>query len=379
MTFGVLMDQDWENGLAMLEGMRDALRGEPRARLLPLPAAQEAMFPKLARTGEIQGLAGAALSDRWINASFPRNFPVVNTINFSHITVVPNIVPDDAKAGEWVARHFIKWGYTHFGVIGDRVTYASRLRCEGFMRAMEEDALVIRPPMANSEMAWRTWCDSWETDLAIFCTSDSLARRFWELRNKLPHSLQRRILAIAGIGDSLQNRVFSGLELTSVRLPFREIGRETAQLLLKGSLSRPQNLVIAPEELVVRTSSGKLFVGDALVSKALELASQDLSHPFGIDELARKAGVSRRTLETRFRAILGRSPASALRERRIIDATRLLDETDLPVAEISARIGCASVQAFTELFKKAKGLPPAEYRNKVGKARRFIGASHNIH
>ena len=40
----------------------------------------------------------------------------------------------------------------------------------------------------------------------------------------------------------------------------------------------------------------------------------------------------------------------------------VLDETDLPVAEVAARVGMVDVAYFSRLFKKKYGLSPLRYR-----------------
>ena len=44
------------------------------------------------------------------------------------------------------------------------------------------------------------------------------------------------------------------------------------------------------------------------------------------------------------------------------ELARLLDETDLPVAEVAARVGMVDVAYFSRLFKKKYGLSPLRYR-----------------
>ena len=98
---------------------------------------------------------------------------------------------------------------------------------------------------------------------------------------------------------------------------------------------------------------------------AQELTEERGLEGFTMEELAEAAGVSRRTLELRFRAAFGKGPADVFRARRLELSQRLLAETDLSVAEIAARTGSGSVQSFTTLFRRTFGFPPAEYRRRV--------------
>jgi len=119
------------------------------------------------------------------------------------------------------------------------------------------------------------------------------------------------------------------------------------------------------EDLIVRSSTARYVTADPVVARAMGLALQTLAQNLGMSELARRSGVSRRKLELRFRAAYGRGPSEEIRALRLEHARRLLVETELTVAEVSARVGGGSVQAFTTLFRRASGCPPAEFRKRL--------------
>jgi AraC-like DNA-binding protein len=43
-------------------------------------------------------------------------------------------------------------------------------------------------------------------------------------------------------------------------------------------------------------------------------------------------------------------------------ACRLMDTTELSLAEVASRCGYASIFSFSRAFKKEKGIPPSDYR-----------------
>lgn len=375
-TVGVLVDPDLEYGVGVLEGVREFCRGFPAWRVLPLTQLQEPLLARLVRSGETQGLIGTVISDRWVANRFPASLPIINTSNLSHVRAVCSVVPDDEAVGRLVARHFCELNAGRAAVIADRATYASQLRREGFLSELAEKGVARSDPSGEEvfrhETGWRAWIEALTAETAVFCTSDALARRFHLLCRSLPAEASKNVPLLAGVGDSLTERVVSGLDLTSVALPARAVGlRAAARLarLLAGDRAVVRETV-APEALAVRGSTARFASGDEVVSRAMGLALQTLAQNPGVDELARRSGVSRRTLELRFRKVFGRGPAQEVRARRLELAKRLLAETDLPVAEVAARCGCGSVQAFTTLFRRATGCPPAEFR----RSRRAQGA-----
>ena len=368
LTIGVLLDPDLDYGVGVLEGVREFARHQQAWRVLPISQAQEALLARLIRSGEIQALAGTFISDPWIGSRFPASLPLVNTSNLSRITTVCSVVPDDEAVGRLMARHFCDLNVPCAGVLADRATYASRLRRDGFLAELAVRGVPVSEPSGPDafriETEWAAWLATLTRETAVFCTSDALARRFHLLGKTLPPASVRFAQLLAGVGDSLTERLVAGLDLTSVPLPARAVGVGAAARLAR-LLENGREIVresVPPEALVVRASTARYTAEDDVVARAMGLALQTLSQNLGVDELARRAGVSRRTLELRFRKAFGRGPAQEIRARKLELARRLLTETELTVADVAVRCGGGSVQAFTTLFRRACGCPPGAYR-----------------
>jgi LacI family transcriptional regulator len=62
--------------------------------------------------------------------------------------------------------------------------------------------------------------------------------------------------------------------------------------------------------------------------------------------------------------VLGSTPHSLINQRRLSKATTLLKSTSLSVSEIIDQTGFASRTHFYDLFGKAYGCSPSDYRNK---------------
>src|SRR5207253_2005968 len=72
----------------------------------------------------------------------------------------------------------------------------------------------------------------------------------------------------------------------------------------------------------------------AVVSRALRLIAAGALDDGGVDGLADRLGVGTRQLRRLFAEHLGASPARVARARRVHFARTLIDETDLPMAEV---------------------------------------------
>lgn len=78
--------------------------------------------------------------------------------------------------------------------------------------------------------------------------------------------------------------------------------------------------------------------------------------------LASAEGLSDRTLRRRFHKELGCSPHEYALRQRVQMARQLLTGTDLPIKEISRRLGYRDVFYFTRQFSRRTGTSPAVYR-----------------
>ena len=62
---------------------------------------------------------------------------------------------------------------------------------------------------------------------------------------------------------------------------------------------------------------------------------------------------------------------AAYRQRlRVAEGKRLLDSTDLTVAEIADRLGCKNPESFIRVFKRLAGATPSAYRRKTARPRK---------
>ncbi len=99
-----------------------------------------------------------------------------------------------------------------------------------------------------------------------------------------------------------------------------------------------------------------------VVTQVRELLISDLTRRWTIEELAARFHLSATTLKTEFRRVFGRPLAAYMKEYRMIEAARLLRQTDLPIAQIAARVGYENSSKFTQAFRDVRGCLPKDYR-----------------
>jgi len=104
----------------------------------------------------------------------------------------------------------------------------------------------------------------------------------------------------------------------------------------------------------------------AHISEAIRFAEQHISRRPTIAELAGIARMSTYQLDRRMKRVFGLTTGQWMLKTRISHASRVLIETDKPVADIALEAGYADQSAFTRQFRRSTGLSPTEYRQMRG-------------
>lgn len=102
---------------------------------------------------------------------------------------------------------------------------------------------------------------------------------------------------------------------------------------------------------------------DAGLAPVLDWARAHLDRPLTVDDLARRAGVSPRTLFRRLHGATGTTPLQWLLGQRLARAQTLLETTDLPIDKIGDHSGLGTANNLRRHFAIHLGVSPTEYRH----------------
>lgn len=130
-----------------------------------------------------------------------------------------------------------------------------------------------------------------------------------------------------------------------------------AQLLLV------QVLRLALEQQTVTQPGWLSLLADPALRPALTLMHDKPGYPWGLEELAIAAAMSRSTFATRFRTTAGQPPLAYLTRWRMRLAERALRDEDTTIAALAAQLGYASESSFSHAFQRITGNTPGRYRS----------------
>ncbi|MEM9245452.1 MAG: AraC family transcriptional regulator, partial [Cyanobacteria bacterium P01_F01_bin.153] len=146
----------------------------------------------------------------------------------------------------------------------------------------------------------------------------------------------------------------------------RQIASEILSCPYRGSVRR-RYLKGKALELIseyLKTVSQSSYPADELnrVYQAAAILRENLAHPPGVEDLARRVYTNRSKLYEGFRSIYGTTPAGYLRLYRIIVALQQFYTSDRSVSQVAAAVGYSNRSRFASAFHQSVGMNPKTFQ-----------------
>jgi len=201
-----------------------------------------------------------------------------------------------------------------------------------------------------------------------------LTRSEYELT--FPEAGELAVLHVPSERLGLRPESLSALAARPMRIRRDPALRTFARVVRSLFTTRP---VIADPELAIRVASETLSAAlhprrgvsarershTALYAALERIIHERLEDPrLDVAELAGAENVSVRIVHQVF-AERGTTPAAQIRQARMQRAMRLLESTDLPLADVALRCGCSDSSTFSRTFRGYAGQTPSEYRRRT--------------
>jgi LacI family transcriptional regulator len=285
---------------------------------------------------------------------------------------LPFVACDDKIIGSLAASHFLERQMRHFGFVGlagradseaRRVGFTDRLSVDGITKVAYHEAPEKFDAGSFKELS--QWIESLSKPVGIFAINDSLGRTVIDACR----AASIRVPAAAAVLGCGNDPVICGLaspSLSSVALPAERVGFDAADLLMGmmiGKKPLDKNRVVPVSSVIPRESTDNVSVRDPDVASALRFILAHAGEWIGVRELLLALPVQRRSLERKFRKVLGRSPLEEIRRVRVDLAKQLLSGTDLPMPIVARRSGFSEAKQLSQVFRALVGMTPTSYRS----------------
>lgn len=169
--------------------------------------------------------------------------------------------------------------------------------------------------------------------------------------------------------------------ISGVDIPLQRIGYEAACLLgnlMRGKSCKTKQLLLGPLGITTRQSTDVFACDDPKVRQVMSFIKENAARGIQVGDVIRAVPVARRTLERRFKAMLGHSPAEEIRRTKIEKVRQLLTHTDMSVPEIAEACGFAYAEHMIPLFAKYHNNTPAAFRRNL-RARSILKSAGSAH
>jgi len=282
--------------------------------------------------------------------------------------------------GQMAAAFFQRRGFTRFAYCGVEKHRSSRLRYKGFRDKLATwdyapDEMILPELPEGGTPSLRAvdrvgqWLRGLTGPVALFGFNDAIARAVAEACSehdlKIPDDV-----AVLGVDNDDTQLGFSAVALSSIELNRRLIGLQAAKRLRARVLSRDvgsETERVPPLKIVARGSTDKLAVNDPVVAEALDYITEHLANAIYVDDIAREVGVSRRSLEVRFRAALETSVYAEVQRQQLDRARVLLQESPrMTIAEVAYACGFQDARHLNVACRKKLGCTPGSLREGAG-------------
>lgn len=369
-TVAVCIDTRDGAGRKRLHGVAQYARQHAWRMMLVRRSGQEAAqeVSELRPNGII-----AYAADRWlIDVARRQKVPLADTARGEFD--VPLVITLDADAvGRLAAEHLLGMGLEHFGYCGVRGRIASAERQASLAARLADRGRSLHPfsqGIAEGESRIEPlvhWLQSLPNPVGVLAFDDKLGERVLTACRWANLSVPDQI-AVLGIGDDELMCEVSWPSLSSISSPTSRLGYEAAEMLdraMKGDRTVERLRKIEPTGVTVRASTDMLAVQDPMIRSAVRFIREHAGQPIGVKHVATALDVSRRTLDRRFVALLGRTVHDELIAVHMQIARRLLTDGSQPIAEIAEACGYGTAASFSRAFRQYTGSWPTNYRNKV--------------
>jgi LacI family transcriptional regulator len=301
--------------------------------------------------------------------------PVVDVSAARLVPGVAWVETDDRAIAQLAVDHFLERGFRQLAFCGDSAFNWSNWRRDHFVRILAARGLACHvfdfsPGTARRESRSRQqrrladWIRKLPKPIGVMACYDIRAQQLLDVCREIDVAVPDDVAVIGVDNDELLCDL-SSPPLTSVIPNAVRTGYEAAALLdrlMAGKPVAPEPHLIEPLGIAVRQSTDVLAMEDRDVAAAVRFIREHACDRINVADVLKAVPLSRRVLESRFRARLGRTPHDEILRLKLERVKQLLLETELSIAAIAERAGFEHSEYLSATFKQHFGQSPSVYR-----------------
>ena len=281
---------------------------------------------------------------------------------------------DQRDLGRAAADYFAERGYRSFAFVGSprpaawsdgrRDGFAGRLSALGF-------GCTVYPELSEDESTdfaaelprLGKWLAALPKPVALYTVKDFRGQQILATCLDFGLAVPGDIAVLSTDDDEILCETATPA-LSSIALDGRATGRLCARTLEALMSGRPaeRKLEMSGARIVTRGSTDALAVGDPVFSRVFSALRAERQPAPKIKDVARRLGVSVRTIEEKSRLHFGRPIRDVLRAQRLREGVAMVANTALPLEEIALRCGFCGASHFSRAVRAAYGRPPGSFR-----------------
>ena len=326
--------------------------------------------------------------------------PIVDLSATRHVMGIPWTSTDDMAIAALGVQHFMERGFHNLAYCGDPGFAWSNVRRDRYREltvAAERNFFEYQSTHRyDPEFDWERekeqlgrWLTTLPRPVAIMAGYDFQAQQVLDACRQSKIAVPEAV-AVLGVDNDRLICELSEPSLSSIVQDTRGTGYQAARLLdemMDARMNTPNKrhslkadfpgttrssieppvladppLLTKPLGIMVRESTDTLAIDDDEISQALQYIRRHAHSNIRVSDILKTVSLSRRSLEHRFKKLIGRTPHEEIQRVRLNSVKRLLSETELSIAAIAERSGYEHGEYMTAVFRRVTGQTPTGYR-----------------
>ena len=374
----VLIETSTAYGRGLLRGISRYAVSQSNWSLYLKPSGKDGALSHL-KDWNVDGLLvrvhDRRLADRVLSAGIP-------AVDLGY--AIPDLFPwkitnDQQQVGQLAAEHLLGCGLKHFAFCGWGPAHPTarvweQARLQSFRKRLAKcgyDAHAYEWPQRATERTWSkarkhlaAWLRALPKPVGVMAANDERALELLDAAHSAGLAVPAEIALIGVDNDEVLCEATSP-NLSSVALNLEQIGHTGAALLhrlIRGRSYPRRPIHVSPLGVVARASTDVVATDDEIVVTAIRYIHQHIHQRLNVADVLKAVAVSRKTLEVRFSATIGRTPYEEIIRRRILRVKELLIHTDWPLKRIAQQSGFPHLENLHNVFRREVGQTPGGFR-----------------